>query len=153
MKVRCGFTLIEILVVVSVVGILAVIVIPRYHCGKNEAKLACLCTNLHVGRRQIELYKIQHNGTLPAAVGETSTEFTRRMMMATDNTGAVGTQLGPYLACPLVNEFNHRCTVRVGGPAAGANTDGWRFDPSTGEFRADDNYDDNGDGVPDHVSL
>ena len=80
MKARCGFTLIEILVVVSLVGILAVIVIPRYHSGKNEAKLACLCTNLHVGRRQIELYKIQHNCTLPAGVGETSADFTRRMM-------------------------------------------------------------------------
>jgi hypothetical protein len=52
-----------------------------------------------------------------------------------------------------VNEFNQRDTVRVGGAAAGANTDGWRFDPLTSEFQADDNQDSNGDGVPDHAGL
>jgi general secretion pathway protein G len=153
MKVRYGFTLVEILVVVSIVGILAVIVIPQYQSSTKEAKVACLSSDLHIIRKQIELYKIHHNGTLPAAVGETGADFTRRMTTATDVNGAAGTRFGPYLERVPINEFNNCGTVRVGDPAAGANTDGWRFDPLTGEFQADDNYDGNGDGVPDHMSL
>lgn len=153
MKARGGFTLVEILVVVTIVGVLAAIVIPQYRCGTAEAKVACLSSNLHVIRKQIQLYKIHHNGTLPAAVGEASTDFLRRMTTKTDSGGAPGLQFGPYLERVPINEFNNRCTVRVGDPAAGANTDGWRFDPLSGEFQADDSYDGNGDGVPDHRSL
>jgi type II secretion system protein G len=153
MKIRCGFTLVEILVVVTIVGILAVIVIPQYHSSTNEAKVACLRSDLAVIRKQIELYKIHHNGALPAAVGETGADFTRRMTTTTDTGGAAGTQFGPYLERVPVNEFNNRDAVRVGDPAAGANTNGWRFDPLTGEFQPDDNYDGNGDGVPDHIGL
>jgi nitrite reductase/ring-hydroxylating ferredoxin subunit len=51
------------------------------------------------------------------------------------------------------NPFNNLDTVRVGGAAAGANTHGWRFDPASGQFQADDNIDANGDGILDHVAL
>jgi type II secretion system protein G len=144
MKGRGGFTLVEILVVVTIVGVLAAIVIPQYHSSTNDAKFACLSSDLAVIRKQIELYKIHHNGALPAAAGETGTDFMRRMTTTTDISGATGTQFGPYLERIPINEFNNRCTVRVGDPAAGANTDGWRFDPLTGEFQADDIYDGNG---------
>ncbi len=153
MKVRGGFTLVEILVVVTIVGVLAAIVVPQFQSSTNSAKSACLSSNLTVIRKQIELYKIHHNSILPAAVGEAGTDFTRRMLTTTDTTGAAGTQFGPYLERIPINDYNNRCTVRVGDPPAGANTDGWRFDPSTGAFQADDNYDGNGDGVPDHISF
>jgi general secretion pathway protein G len=153
MKGKGGFTLVEVLVIVTIIGVLAAIVVPQYESGTKEAKLACLRSNLHAIRKQIELYKIHHNGVLPAVVGDAGDEFTRRMTEKTDGSGAAGTQYGPYLERMPVNEFNNRGTVRVGGAAAGANTDGWRFDPSSNEFQADDNQDGNGDGVPDHARL
>lgn len=153
MKVKGGFTLVEVLVVVSIIGVLAAIVVPQYQSGTSEAKLACLGSNLHAVRKQIELYKIHHNGVLPAVVGDVGADFARRMTKKTDGSGAVGTQYGPYLERVPLNEFNNLSTVRVGGAAAGANTDGWRFDPLTSEFQADDNLDGNSDGVPDHAGL
>jgi general secretion pathway protein G len=153
MNARSGFTLVEILVVVTVLGILAAIVVPQYNSGTKEAQLACLNSNLHAVRKQIELYKIHHDGALPAAVGDTGLDFMRRMTMKTDRSGAAGGQFGPYLERVPSNNFNRRCTIRIGGVATGANTDGWRFDPSTGEFQADDNYDGNRDGLPDHLKL
>jgi general secretion pathway protein G len=153
MKVKGGFTLIEVLVIVTIIGVLAAIAIPQYQSGTKDAKLACLSSNLHIIRKQIELYKIHHNGVLPAVVGDAGDDFTRRMTKKTDGSGAAGTQYGPYVERMPVNEFNQRDSVRVGGAAAGANADGWRFDPLTSEFRADDNQDGNGDGVPDHTGL
>ena len=153
MKSIYGFTLVEILIVVSILGIMAAIVIPQYNSSTGEAQLAALRSNLHTIRKQLELYKIHHNGAWPAAVGETSADFARRMVTKTDGNGAVGIQFGPYLECVPVNKFNNRATVRVGEAAAGANTDGWRFDPLSGEFQPDDTYDGNADGVPDHAAL
>jgi general secretion pathway protein G len=153
MRIKGGFTLVEVLVVVSIIGVLAAIVVPQYESGTNDAKLVCLGSNLHAVRKQIELYKFHHNGILPAVVGDTGDDFTRRMTEKTDGSGAAGTQYGSYLERVPINDFNKRSTVRVGGAAAGANTDGWRFDPLTAEFQADDSQDGNGDGVPDHARL
>jgi prepilin-type N-terminal cleavage/methylation domain-containing protein len=153
MKARGGFTLVEILVVVTIIGVLAAIALPQYRSSRNEAKATCMTSNLHIIRKQIELYKIHHSGLLPALGGEASTDFLRRMTTKTDGSGSPGSQFGPYLGSAPSNQFNNRCTVRIGDPAAGANTDGWRFDPLSGQFQADDNYDGNGDGVPDHITL
>jgi len=138
MKAKSGFTLVEILIVVVILGILAAIVIPQFTEASTEAKTSSLCTDLQTVRSQIELYKIQHNDNLPAAVGEGTADFTRRMTEQTDISGAVGTDYGPYLQKIPTNQFSDLSTVRVDGAAAGANTDGWRFDTTTGAFQADD---------------
>lgn len=153
MKTIHGFTLVEVLIVVSILGIMAAIVVPHYSSSTAEAQIAALQTNLHVVRKQLEMYKLHHNGLLPAGVGETSADFTRRLVTKTDATGAPGTQFGPYVERIPINKYNNRATVRIGEAAAGAGTDGWRFDPLSGEFQADDNYDGNNDGVADHVRL
>ncbi|MCL5280417.1 MAG: prepilin-type N-terminal cleavage/methylation domain-containing protein [Planctomycetes bacterium] len=153
MKTVHAFTLAEVLIVVSILGIMAALVVPHYNSSTAEAQLAALQSNLHVVRKQLELYKIHHNGLWPAAVGETSADFTRRMVTKTDGGGAPGTKFGPYQERMPVNKYNGRATVRIGGAAAGTGTDGWRFDPLSGEFQADDNYDGNNDGGPDHVGL
>jgi len=67
MKAQKGFTLVEILIVVVILGILAAIVIPQFTEASTEAKTSSLCTDLQTVRSQIELYKIQHNDKLPAA--------------------------------------------------------------------------------------
>ncbi len=152
MKTRGGFTLIEIMIIVVILGVMASIAIPQYVGAKAQARTSCLLSNLQVIRKQIELYK-HHHRNLPAAPGETSDDFTRRMTTRTDLNGDAGTAFGPYLQRIPINLVNGRRTVRIGGLPAGANTDGWRFHPLTGEFQADDNYDGNKDGVPDHRCL
>ena len=63
-----GFTLIEILIVVIILGVLAMIIVPQINVSSGEARLNTLKTNLKTVRKAIELYYHQHNNTYPGAV-------------------------------------------------------------------------------------
>lgn len=67
LKNQTGFTLIEMLIVVIVLGILAMIIIPQITVSTEDAKLATLQTNLNTMRNAIELYYHQHNQIYPGA--------------------------------------------------------------------------------------
>ena len=141
MKAKSGFTLVEILIVVVILGILAAIVIPQFTEASTEAKTSSLVSDLQTMRSQIELYKIQHNDTLP---GAGTASFTESMTMYTTVLGALADPqapgdgvYGPYMQKIPTNQFNNLSTVRIDGAAAGAATDGWRFDSTTGTFHAD----------------
>jgi general secretion pathway protein G len=135
MRARSGFTLVEILIVVIILGILAAIVIPEFSDASTQARESSLRSNLQTMRSQIELYQIQHNDDLPGAGTAT---FVQAMIGQTDVAGAVGTDFGPYVQQMPTNSFNNLATVRADGAAAGANTEGWRFDTASGAFQADD---------------
>jgi general secretion pathway protein G len=134
MKAKSGFTLVEILIVVVILGILAAIVIPQFTEASTEAKTSSLCTDLQTMRSQIELYKIQHNDALP---GAGTASFILALTGQTDIAGAVGTDYGPYVQKIPTNQFNDDDTVRIDGAAPGAATDGWQFNTTTGAFHAD----------------
>lgn len=148
-----GFTLVELMIVVAILGILAAIVIPQFSSSTNEARTAALGSDLAAIRKQIDLYRYHHQEQLPAAVGETGADFIRRLTTKTDMAGNSGGDFGPYFLRMPVNPFNNLSTVRIGDVAAGANTHGWRFDPVSGQFLADDSTDADSDGVLDHIAL
>jgi len=136
MKAKGGFTLVEILIVVVILGILAAIVIPQFTEASTEAKTSSLCTDLQTMRSQIELYKVQHNDDLP---GAGAASFQEAMTGQTDIYGAVGTDYGPYVQKIPTNAFTDKDTIDVSGMGAlGDDSHGWDFNPTTGAFHADD---------------
>ncbi len=140
MKAKSGFTLVEILIVVVILGILAAIVIPQFTEAGEEARLSSLASDLQTMRGQLELYEIQHNDSYPA-----QGTFEDQMCNTTDINGNTNTPaskertglfvLGPYLQVVPVNPFTNSNTV-VGWGAGVAGTDGWEYNAATGEFRA-----------------
>jgi general secretion pathway protein G len=64
-RARRAFTLIEILIVVVILGILAAIVIPQFTDASEEAGASSVRSQLQTVRSQVELYRVQHTGTLP----------------------------------------------------------------------------------------
>jgi len=135
MKAKGGFTLVEILIVVVILGILAAIVIPQFSDASSDAKLSSLCSDLQTVRSQIELYKIQHNDDLP---GAGSASFEDCMTDQTDVAGASGTDYGPYLQQIPTNPFVDDPNVETGTGSPGGGNAGWYFNTSTGAFNADD---------------
>jgi general secretion pathway protein G len=64
MRKQKGFTLIEILIVVVILGILAAIVIPQFTDASQEAAASNLRSQLQTIRSQIELYNVQNPATM-----------------------------------------------------------------------------------------
>lgn len=61
-KSRSGFTLVEILIVVVILGILAAIVIPQFSDASTEARQSSLESTVQAIQSQIELYRIKDSG-------------------------------------------------------------------------------------------
>lgn len=151
MKARGGFSLIGVVIATVVLCLLATVMGPQLGSAASDARIASLCENLQNVRRHIEVYRRQHEDRLPASEGESGEDFVRRMTQTGD--GPAGESLGPRLERMPANPYNRLDTVRVGQAPAGAGTHGWRFDPITGDFRADDSCDADGDGLLEHICL
>ena len=137
-----GFTLVEILIVVVILGILAAIVIPQFTEASTEAKTSSLCTDLQTIRSQIELYKIQHNDVKPNMA---VTDGDNALTVCTLITGAVvasGTpnSYGPYIQKIPTNQFTDSDAIVVGvaDEVPVTATGAWYFNSNTGAFHACD---------------
>ena len=106
-----GFTLVEILIVVVILGILAAIVIPQFTQASTEAREASLRSNLQSVRSQIELFKIQHNDEAPTSAATFEGQMTGR----TDQNGALNAagEFGPYLQGIPINPFTSGDTINA----------------------------------------
>jgi general secretion pathway protein G len=116
-----GFTLVEILIVVIILGILAAIVIPQFTNASTSARVSSLTAQLQTLRGQIQTFKLTHNDILPDLV----TNQWNQLMQPTNITGAVDTtatgKFGPYLQSIPANPLNGFSTVAA-APGAGV---GW----------------------------
>ena len=159
MKSNKGFTLVEILIVVVILGILAAIVIPQFTDAATNAKESRLVSDLQSVRSQIELYKIQHNDVLPGTANSGDPNFAIAMTSYTDVDGALATTqapgagvYGPYVQKIPVNPWNDLGSITSGTSAApGDDSSGWYFNTTTGAFNAND--DETTAGGIDHSDL
>jgi len=158
-----GFTLVELLIVVIILGILAAVAIPQFSTSTDDAKLSTLDSNLGLMRNSSELYYNQHNssypgakkvtdGTVVATIAECATAFTDQMTIYTEvdgvtsNSRTVAAKYGPYIKnvkLPM-NPFNDLNTVLCDitetdiTVAASSGAAGWKFYVLTGRLIAND---------------
>jgi general secretion pathway protein G len=126
-KVRSGFTLIEILIVVIILGILAAIIIPQFANASGDARLTNVKQTLANVRNQIEVFKAQHGDTAPALVGMWTLMTTQSDTTEAGVANPSGTRWGPYLQAVPINPFNNQSAVT--STAVDANA-GWYYQPA-----------------------
>lgn len=132
-----GFTLIEILIVVIILGILASIVIPQFTNASTSSKTSALETTAQTLRGAVQLYYYQHNDKLPP-----TDQFWTLMTTQTDadgNTFVVGTStsgpFGPYMQSVPSNALNGSTAVVDAAIAPGSTLSsacGYEYDYNSG---------------------
>ncbi|HEX3358510.1 MAG TPA: prepilin-type N-terminal cleavage/methylation domain-containing protein [Tepidisphaeraceae bacterium] len=148
---RAGFTLVEILIVVIILGIMATIVIPQFSNASLQAKENTMKDDLRYLRIQIEVFKAQHRDTPPGypagVVTATASEqdFLDQMMHYTDDSCGTSTtatatkKFGPYLSKMPPNPVNSSTDIMIVGPGPLPTPDattGWIYQPSTQQIIA-----------------
>ena len=134
-----GFTLVEILIVVVILGILAAIVIPQFTNANEAARSSSLVTQLQSIGSQLELYQLQHNGNYPtlAEMALFNNLVTPTLVDGTAGVLGAAGSFGPYMQKAPVNPFTAGTlgdvVVATGAPAL---TAGWYYNAATGRIRA-----------------
>lgn len=147
---QAGFTLIEMLIVIVILGILAMVIIPQISTSTDDARLSALRTNLSAMRNAVEIYYAQHNSTYPGIAG--AAVFVLQLTQYTDAAGAISAtkdathKFGPYIKGSALgkNPFNELNTILVDAAIAditvrtGDGSTGWKFFAITGVLIAND---------------
>jgi general secretion pathway protein G len=96
---RIGFTLLEVMLVVVILGLVAAIALPKLSQGATNTSATALASDLAVMRTAIDLYQNDHNGTFPTAAN-----IANQLIEYSDITGATLSTTknatscyGPYL--------------------------------------------------------
>ena len=144
------------MIVVSILGILAAVVLPHIQDYQRQAREAAAKDILRTVRGQIELYKHQHNSLAPGYIkmgagapmeANLSTLYNQLIGtsaltgMATVSKVPAGIYVcGPYLNKLPVNPFNDLNTIKfvtdfVADADNSATRTGWLYKRDTAEFR------------------
>ncbi len=120
MRKHKGFTLVELVVVVMILGILAAVAAPKLLGTSSAATDNSLKASLGVVRDAIERYAADNGGALPTDLAE---------------------DLKPYIRVfpksPLIADPTAAVTVRVVSAAGDLEADGteaWAYNSTTGQF-------------------
>ena len=125
-----GFSLIELLIVVSVLAILAAIVVPKFSNAGDKARSGALASQLHMVKQALVRYKAEHRNEYPTEDQMVTNQW-QVLTKPTDRDGDVaGGDYGPYFNKPPVNGFMDSSTVATDGSGA------WLYDPDTGMIKA-----------------
>jgi len=157
-----GFTLVELLIVVIILGILAAVAIPQFTGSTDDARLSSLDMSLNQLRNAVELYYHQHSGQYPGATSyltgaatttaaQAESSLVRQLTLYSSITGQTATtksttfRYGPYLKTGLpANPYNDLSTIVCDiattdlSAVASDATSGWKFYTRTGRLLSND---------------
>ncbi len=128
-----GFTLVEILIVVVILGILAAIVVPQFTNAANEARDGNVATQVSTIENQLELWAARNNGSYPdlATAGQTFADLVTAGFFK-------DLPVNPYTGTSTIaaNATFDNADPSVTTVVVADSTVGWQYDASSGNIAA-----------------
>jgi prepilin-type N-terminal cleavage/methylation domain-containing protein len=124
---RIGFSVIELVIVMVILGIIAAIAIPRMSRGSQGAAENALAGDLAVWRSALDLYQSEHGGAYP----KDNSTIVAQLTQYTDSSGAPAAVkdsvhiYGPYMRAVLplpVGEMDKALSIPRGSTTVGPAT-------------------------------
>jgi len=148
-----GFSLVELMIVVALLGILAAMALPAFQGHVSQAKASAAKDNLRILRGAIKIYAAEHNDAPPGYFnGDTSstplyTWFYIQLTAATNIDGQYvpdpsAQDFGPYISEKPKNPFNDKWMLRAlanheSFPEEATGEYGWLYHAATETIRLD----------------
>jgi type II secretion system protein G len=135
-----GFTLIEMLMVISALAIMAGVVIPQVSGAVDDAKQGAMLADLHELTNAIERYRMDHTGTPPDQMtGGTLPQLVSKTNVDGDTGTGPEFIYGPYIHSIPDNPLSATPRVFRVNSAPPADLDrriGWVYHPASGQIWA-----------------
>lgn len=124
-NVKRGFTLIEILIVVVILGILAAIIIPQFASAQSAARATAMRSQLGTVRSQIAAWQVQNHGKVPGGVAGTAEQAMDRLIEDGFLTRTVYVSSGfVWIWNPVMAELELEYDVAIDSSIPDADGDG-----------------------------
>ena len=147
-----AFTLVELILVVTILGILGALVLPTFQGHIAQAKETAAKDNLKIIRTQIEIYKMDHQGVPPGYINGSEAPTALLALQFTATTSVMGEVSpstipdgvyvnGPYLKKLPENPYNKISTIvyvaqaTAFADAVDGTSSGWLYKKETAEFK------------------
>ncbi len=135
-NMRRGFSLIELVIVIIIMGVISAIAIPRMISGADNADITGLRADLAVLRGAMEMCRYEHAG-FPA----NAAEFVARMTTTVDGNGPYVIKIPPLKTGANAGATGVAATAANPPGAGDVDVDpavGWLYNATTGGIWAND---------------
>lgn len=133
-----GFSMLELVIVIIILGIVAAIAVPRLSRGSQAAAEAALMQTLTVARKALDLYVAEHGGQLPQAefITASLTAYSNEAGTVFSGQKTAECYFGPYLRMPPPPLPVGRRKGNFGIADKDGPIVGWIYDEDAGTIRA-----------------
>jgi prepilin-type N-terminal cleavage/methylation domain-containing protein len=97
-KNQKGFTLVELMVVVVIIGVLVAIAFPVYNTITDAAAQNAHEANIRIIKGAIEMYKAANDGASPANLNALVTDFLEEIPAMPEHSGTLDPDMGAAYA-------------------------------------------------------